>query len=155
MSQCYSTCLILVGRKISISYGEKSYYPVCWSLTVCWTQRNWARSPIGSHKDASSSWIIFLVSLFYFFFKLKVYPVLVPSLDVWVLLMLRNYELVFSTLQTQWLPLSFASAATVEESVSFPHSLLDTFTHKVNPSVVLHAILLCLPVRLPAPPQRC
>lgn len=68
MSQCYPTCLILVGRKISISYGEKSYYPVCWSWTVCWTQRNWARSPIGSHKDASSSWRIFLVNLFFFFF---------------------------------------------------------------------------------------
>jgi hypothetical protein len=38
--------------------------------------------------------------------------------------------------------LSFASAATVEESASLPHSLPDTFTQKVSPSVMFPAILL-------------
>lgn len=66
-----------------------------------------------------------MVSLF---FKLKVYPVLVPSLDVWVLLMLRKMQSGVLHIADTMIALSFASAATMGESVSLPHSLFDTFT---------------------------
>lgn len=50
----------------------------------------------------------------------------------------------FSMLQTHRIALSFSSAATTGESVSLAHSLLDTFSQKVTPSVILHATLVCL-----------
>lgn len=63
---------------------------------------------------------------------------------------------VLSSLQTcREIALSCSSVATVEESVSFFHSLLDTFSQKVNPSVMLHAILFCLPVMLSTLFQLC
>lgn len=89
------------------------------------------------------------------FQKLKVYPVGAHSLDAGVLLMLKNATQYSPRCRLTEIALSFSSAATIAESVSFFHSLLDTFTQKVNPSVMLHAILFCLPVTLPTLFQLC
>lgn len=68
---------------------------------------------------------------------LKIHPGSAHSLVVWVLLMLTNAKQCSSLCRHTNIALSFSSAATMEESVSFACSLLNAFSQKLTPTVML------------------